>query len=168
MPDIEKEPESRATVRFQDCDAFGHLNNARFLDYFINAREDHLAQAYGFSLHASARETGCNWLVTRHQIAYLSPALLGEQVRIKTSLRRYTDQAVLMEGRMYDEAGARLKALLWTEFTYVQLSSGRSAKHPPKILGFLKSILNGEEGFPPDFAARERAFALKAIVAGKA
>lgn len=167
MSEPVKEPESRASIRFQDCDAFGHLNNARFLDYFINAREDHLAQAYGFSLHGMARETGCNWLVTRHQIAYLAPAMLGEQVLIKTSLRRYTDQAALMEGRMYDAAGSRLKALLWTEFTYVSLSNGRAAKHPPRILEFLESILNREESFPDDFTARERAFALNAAVAAR-
>ena len=29
-------------TRFSDCDPFGHLNNARYIDYFINAREDHL------------------------------------------------------------------------------------------------------------------------------
>ena len=161
MSAIDKEPFSRASIRFQDCDAFGHLNNARYLDYFINAREDHLAQAYGFHLYAKARETGCNWVVTRHQIAYLAAANLGEQVVIRTSLRRYTDQAVLMEGRMLDAAGARVKALLWTEFTYVQLATGRATKHSPEILAFLESILYDEPGFPADFAARKGAFAVR-------
>ena len=31
------------TVRFQDCDPFGHLNNARYIDYFLNARQDQIA-----------------------------------------------------------------------------------------------------------------------------
>lgn len=158
-----KEPESKVAVRFQDCDPFGHLNNAKYLEYFINAREDHLVQAYGFDLYAKARETKCNWVVTRHQIAYLAPALYGEEVLIKTSLRRYTDQSVLMEGRMYDAAGTRLKSLLWTDFTYVLLATGRTAKHPHAILEFLGGILFSEEGFPQEFSARERAFAVKAL-----
>ena len=157
------EPESRKSIRFQDCDPFGHLNNARYLDYFINAREDHLVQAYGFHLYVKAKELKCNWVVTRHQIAYLAPALLNETVVIRTSLRRYTDQAVLMEGKMYDAAGTRLKALLWTEFTYVSMATGRTAKHGPEILGFLKDILYEESGFPMDFSARESAFVVKAL-----
>jgi acyl-CoA thioester hydrolase len=163
MTELNREPESRMSIRFQDCDPFAHLNNARFLDYFINAREDHLVQAYGFNLYAKAKELKCNWVVTRHQIAYLAPANLNETVLIRTSLRRYTDQAVMMEGRMYDNAGARLKALLWTEFTYVSIETGRSIKHPQEILDFLKEILLVEDGFPPDFSARERAFAIKSI-----
>jgi acyl-CoA thioester hydrolase len=150
-----KEPESKLRVRFQDCDPFGHLNNSRYLDYFINAREDHLVQAYGFDIYEKAKETRCNWVVSRHQIAYLAPALFREEVLVRTSLRRYTDQSVLMEGKMYDAGGARLKSLLWTEFTYVQLATGRSTPHPPGIQGFLAEILLEEEGFPQDFAARE-------------
>lgn len=156
-----KEPESKVAVRFQDCDPFGHLNNAKYLEYFINAREDHLVQAYGFDLYAKAKETQCNWVVARHQIAYLAPALYSEEVLIKTSLRRYTDQAALMEGRMYDAGGTRLKALLWTEFAYVSLSNGRAAKHPQEILDFLAGILLQEESFPSDFRVREQAFALR-------
>lgn len=163
MSQIIHEPESRKSVRFQDCDPFGHLNNARYLDYFINAREDHLVQAYGFNLYEKAKETKCNWVVTRHQIAYLAPALLNETVVVRTSLRRYTDQAVLMEGKMFDAAGARLKALMWTEFTYVSLATGRSTKHGPEILAFLKDILFEEPGFPMEFSARESAFVIKAL-----
>jgi acyl-CoA thioester hydrolase len=159
----EKEPETKVTVRFQDCDPFGHLNNAKYLEYFINAREDHLILAYGFDLNAHARESGCAWVIARHQIAYLAPVAYGEEVLIKTSLRRYTDQSALMEGRMYDAAGTRLKSLLWTDFAYVQLATGRPNKHGTAVADFLARILLSEEGFPQDFAARERLFAVKAL-----
>jgi acyl-CoA thioester hydrolase len=35
---LEKVPESEALIRFPDCDPFNHLNNSRYIDYFINAR----------------------------------------------------------------------------------------------------------------------------------
>lgn len=162
----DKEPELKVAVRFQDCDPFGHLNNAKYLEYFINAREDHLVQAYGFDLNVHARESGCAWVIARHQIAYLAPVAYGGEVLIRTSLRRYTDQTALMEGRMYDSAGARLKSLLWTEFAYVQLATGRPIKHGTAVAEFLDRILLSEEGFPLDFAARERAFAVKALRPG--
>lgn len=157
----EKQPESKLAARFQDCDPFGHLNNAKYLEYFINAREDHLVQAYGFDLNAHARESGCAWVIARHQIAYLAPVGIGEEVLIRTSLRRYTDQSASMEGLMYDAAGTRLKSLLWTEFAYVRLSTGKPTQHGAAVSEFLAGILLSEEAFPADFAARERALAFR-------
>ena len=43
-----KTPSSLFKIRFNDCDMFGHLNNARFIDYLINARQDHLKEHYDF------------------------------------------------------------------------------------------------------------------------
>ena len=37
---LPKELESEVVARFQDCDPFGHLNNARYMDYFINIPAD--------------------------------------------------------------------------------------------------------------------------------
>ncbi|MBW8889648.1 MAG: acyl-CoA thioesterase [Fibrobacteres bacterium] len=164
MPEpIEKQPASRVAIRFQDCDPFGHLNNAKYLEYFINAREDHLKLAYGFDLFAKGRETGCSWVVARHQIAYLAPANCGEEVLIKTSLRRYTDQGAMVESRMHNAADTRLKTLLWTDYVFVRLDTGRPAKHPADILAFLESVHLSEEGFPAEFSARERALAIKIL-----
>lgn len=157
----EKFPESQVEVRFQDCDPFGHLNNSKYLEYFLNAREDHLQGAYGFDLYAEARKSGHSWVVARHQIAYLAPAGLGEKVRIRTSLRRYAEQTVLMEAQMRETGSDRLKALLWTDFAYVRLDTGRPAKHPPELLGFLARILLEEEGFPSAFGEREKALSMK-------
>ncbi|MGB0837938.1 MAG: acyl-CoA thioesterase, partial [Flavobacteriaceae bacterium] len=37
-------------IRFQDCDPFNHLNNGKYIDYFVNAREDHLLEFYNLNL----------------------------------------------------------------------------------------------------------------------
>ena len=42
---------STAVIRFQDCDPYAHLNNGRYLDYFMNAREDQLLKMYGFNIY---------------------------------------------------------------------------------------------------------------------
>jgi acyl-CoA thioester hydrolase len=65
--------ESEALVRFSDCDPLNHLNNARYFDYFMNAREDHLLKGAGFSLYEAAQERGVGWVVGSHHIAYLGP-----------------------------------------------------------------------------------------------
>ena len=43
------ETTSKAKIRFIDCDPIGHLNNSKYLDYMLNAREDHVEDYYGFT-----------------------------------------------------------------------------------------------------------------------
>ena len=43
-------PESKTTIRFHDCDPFRHLNQARYLDYFVECREDQLREHYGLDM----------------------------------------------------------------------------------------------------------------------
>jgi acyl-CoA thioester hydrolase len=45
-----KETESRVVIRFQDCDPLRHLNNAKYFDYFFNAREDQVPKLYGLEI----------------------------------------------------------------------------------------------------------------------
>jgi YbgC/YbaW family acyl-CoA thioester hydrolase len=81
---LPKELESTAVIRFQDCDPYRHLNNARYIDYFMNARQDQLEQFYDFDIfNADANHA---WVVSKTQIAYLTPATMLEQVMIRTCL----------------------------------------------------------------------------------
>src|SRR5258707_7296042 len=88
---LPKELESIAYVRFQDCDPFQHLNNARYIDYFMNAREVQLIQFYNFRIFDVPKQTNQGWVVTRTQIAYLSPAMMQEYLVIRTRLIPMTD-----------------------------------------------------------------------------
>ena len=138
---LDKFPESKVVIRFQDCDAFGHLNNARFINYFINAREDHLREYYAFNLYEHAQASNQNWFITKHEIAYLRPAQLGEVVTIKTRLIQFSNSTLTVEGAMFDDAGNKLKAVQWTKFRYVDLARGRSAAHPEDVKQLLASVL---------------------------
>lgn len=142
-----REPESTAVIRFQDCDPFGHLNNARYIDYFMNARTDQIAEYYGLQL---LQEGGSkSWVVTKSQIAYFAPAKLMESVRIRTSLLHATERNLLVEGLMLNEKANHLKALLWVEFTYIDLNSGRPSHHPDELMQLLQAVQIGdsEQGF---------------------
>jgi acyl-CoA thioester hydrolase len=134
------QPFSEASIRFQDCDPFGHLNNARYLDYFINAREDHLATFHGLDIYQRQRETGENWVVIGHQIDYLASVRFGEKVLIRTCLLDFGPRDLLMEGLMLGLGDNRPRAFLWTRFVYFSLAQGGSLAHPPEILEFLAGI----------------------------
>ncbi|MEO8067604.1 MAG: acyl-CoA thioesterase [Flavobacteriales bacterium] len=117
------------TVRFQDCDPFNHLNNGRYVDYFLNAREDHLLTHYDLDLYRVARETGLSWVVSTNQLAYLRPAFLMERVRMESQLIAFGPKHVQVEMRMWDEAGITLKSFCWMEFVHYDLRANKVAAH---------------------------------------
>jgi acyl-CoA thioester hydrolase len=67
-------------VRWSDMDAYGHVNNARFLTLYEEARVAMFflgARAQGLT----SFEDGI--VIARHEIDYLRPVDFGEQVRIE-------------------------------------------------------------------------------------
>lgn len=153
MSAITKTPESKTTIRFPDCDPFNHLNNARYIDYFMNAREDHLWDYYQFDLYKHTRETGKSWVVTKNQILYLRPASLKEPVIIQSALLSFNRHSLLVEMTMWDETKSHMKALLWSVFTYFDLKSQRRAIHDPELIGLFKQ-LKTENHYPESFEER--------------
>src|SRR3989338_7270942 len=125
---MEKKPTSRVKIRFQDCDPFNHLNNGRFLDYFFNAREDHLTE------HYNLKKTGCAWVVASNQIAYLKPAMVAEEVVIETKLIEYSERALTAEMLMWNADQTHLKAILWVKFSYFEFATQKSAVHSQELI----------------------------------
>ena len=133
------QPKTFYTVRFSDCDPIGHLNNARYIDYMLNAREDHLKQAYQIDL-LEYHKQGIAWVVRRHDIQYVRPAFYNETVCIESRLIELTDSHVMVEMLMFDEKQTTLKAIMWTNFTSVDVKTGRKKEHPAAFMDFATTI----------------------------
>lgn len=140
MSSVSLSPESTVTIRFADCDPFNHLNNARYIDYFLNAREDHLWGHYQFDIYEHSRETGKSWVVSKNQILYLRPASLREEVIIQSRLLDYNENDLLVEMIMWDENKSQIKALLWSSFSYFNLKTQRRAKHDADLADFFEEV----------------------------
>ena len=151
MPaDLLKSPETAHRIHFQDCDPLGHLNNARYLDYFLNAREEHTLQHYAFSLGQVARELGASWVITKHYLAYLRPANHGETVQIRSQLIHFDNSNLVLEMQMRDEGGTRLKALLWSEMAFVNIASATRTDHSDSLMELLDQLDVEEISYDPD------------------
>lgn len=129
------------TVLFSDCDLFGHLNNARYIDYFLNAREQHLADEYQFNLAESYRQ-GTGWVVGGHQISYVRPAAYNEKIVISTRLIKATAGILVVEMQMTNERQSQLKAFAWTSFVPVNIRTGRKEPHSDTFMDFALSVLD--------------------------
>lgn len=138
---MEKILTSITKVRFQDCDPFNHLNNSKYIDYFINAREDQLLSNYNLNIFKMAGEEGLSWVVSSNQICYLSPALTMESVLIDSQLIAYTSKSLMVELRMWDEAQSKLKSMLWTCFVHYNLKTQKPENHSAALSKLFNDIL---------------------------
>lgn len=131
---VNKEPITDVAIRFQDCDPFGHLNNARYIDYFINVREDHLADYYDLDIYARQKKLNTNWVVAKTRIAYLAPVFFRNTVSIRTRLIEYGKYSLLMEGVMLDKKQRRLKSVIWIEFKHFNMKNGKRIEHSDELM----------------------------------
>ena len=138
---VEKNPESKSIIRFPDCDPFNHLNNSKYIDYFLNAREDQLSQHYNLDLYKLAAEKGIGWVVSEHQIVYLKPANLMETVLIQTRLISYSEKEVTVEFTMWNENKSSLKSVLWTKFAHFNLATKKSEIHSEKFMELFSEVV---------------------------
>ena len=128
------------TVRFNDCDPFGHLNNSKYIDYMLNAREDHLSQFHSIELNQFHKQ-GFGWVVSSHEIQYIRPAAYNERVCIESDLIEAGNSHLLVEMRMYNAGADILKAILWTKFTCVNMKTSRKEIHPPDFMTIANQML---------------------------
>ncbi|RZS97457.1 acyl-CoA thioesterase [Cecembia calidifontis] len=134
-----KETESRVVIRFQDCDPLQHLNNAKYFDYFFNAREDQVPKLYGLEMIDMIHKYKAAWVVYNHNISYVRPARVGEWVRIMSRLLWYNHNTVVLEYYMTDDTKKELKTVLWTTMRYVTIKEGKSTDHSGAVLDFLRA-----------------------------
>ena len=150
--------QSTTIIRFPDCDPFNHLNNSRYIDYFINAREDHLMEAYQFSPYAYAKEKGLSWVVGQNQVAYLRPAMLMEKVVITSTILKLRERDILVEMMMWDKDKTQLKSLLWSVFVHFNFKTGKSEIHSEDLVTYFKPFENPLE---KEVSFEERVLQLK-------
>lgn len=147
--EYQKQTESRMIIRFQDCDPLRHLNNAKYFDYFFNAREDQVPKLYGVEIMDLIKSYEAFWVVYNHHIAYLKPANLGEWVRIITRLIHFDENTIVVEYVMTDDYKSHLKTLMWTTFKYVGMNTSRTTVHSDEVKAYLNAMLYGQVDYHP-------------------
>ncbi len=130
---------STATIRFQDCDPFRHLNNARYVDYMLNAREDQVFEAYGLKIYDLAVKEKLGWVVSTSQTAFFRPALPFEKVILESQAFEFSPYNLKVELRMFDEHHKKLKAFIWMDFVFIDLKTGKVTAHTDDLMQIFES-----------------------------
>jgi len=142
MTETLKVLESTTTIRFQHCDPFNHLNNAEYLNYLVNAREDQILEHYGLDIYKLGREVGKSWVVASNQIAYLKPAWTMEEVCIQTQLLGFDETSLYVELRMLNKDKTEVKALMWSHYVHFNLLKQAREQHEEPFMELFKSVVN--------------------------
>lgn len=124
---MEKVLKTRTKVRFQDCDPFNHLNNSKYIDYFLNTREDQILEHYGIDVFREVVSMGKSWVVVSNQISYFRPANTMESILIASQIIDYSERSILVEMKMFNHDETELKAVLWVRFVYYDIKTVKSA-----------------------------------------
>ena len=131
-------------VRSYECDAYGHVNNAVYLNYLEFAR-DEFVRHLGISM-SDLLAAGYGLLIARVEIDYRRPATTGDHLRIDTvPLRRTLIGGILRQvvSRPGAEGanGGEPEVVAEAEVTWVSVDArGRPARLPAAF---------DREGFAP-------------------
>ncbi|ANW95552.1 thioesterase [Wenyingzhuangia fucanilytica] len=132
---------SSTKIRFQDCDPFNHLNNGRYIDYFINQREDQILNAYGIDIFQLIREEKIGWVVSNTQLAYLFPAFTMEEVCFESQTIEYSKKHLKAEIRMFNKDKTVLKSIAWMTFVHFDLKQNKTTEHSKKMMELFSEIV---------------------------
>ena len=124
----------RLRVQGFHCDLYGHVNNARYLEFLEGARWetlDHLLDVEAF------HRRGWTFVIVRIEIDYRAPSTLGDELGIRTWRVEMGQSSVKLRQIIRRPADDRLVAEAMVRFVVIDDRTGR----PKKVSGRLREEL---------------------------
>ena len=138
---MDKEISTKVKIRFSDCDPIGHLNNVKYLEYMLNAREDHVEEGYGFTYDEYTKKTGCTWITIQNEIAYLKEVRYNSKVVISSKTIEISDRISKVELLMKSEDEKTIHCVLWITVIYFNMKTRQSDVHPEETKNLFRKFL---------------------------
>lgn len=119
--------EYRLTVTDNDLDQNNHVNNVIYIQWMQDAAESH-GQAAGIIELAEADHG--SWFVREHNIIYKLPAMLGDEILVKTWIENIKGFQSLRKYEIKRASDNTLLASAHTNWVYVDKSTAKPKKIP--------------------------------------
>ena len=113
-----------------DIDRLGHASNQVYLRWVLEAALAH-STALGLPEEAYLAR-GQAWVVSRHELRYLKPALAGDRLRIETRVESMSAASSVRRTRILRADGTLLFTAV-TDWVYVEVPRGRPARIPDEV-----------------------------------
>jgi acyl-CoA thioester hydrolase len=112
-----------------DIDNLGHASNLVYLRWIQDAALAH-STALGFSERAYL-DRGQVWVVRRHEIEYLRPAVAGDRLRVETRVATMKVANSVRRTEIFRDTELICRAA--TDWVYVDLARGRPVRIPEEM-----------------------------------
>jgi acyl-CoA thioester hydrolase len=112
-----------------DIDNLGHASNLVYLRWIQDAALAH-STALGFSERAYLAR-GQVWVVRKHEIEYLRPAVAGDKLRVETRVATMKVANSVRRTEIFRDRELVCRAA--TDWVYVDLSRGRPVRIPEEM-----------------------------------
>jgi len=117
------------TVVRSEIDELGHASNIAYLHWVQDVAKAH-SESVGWD-HAAYVKLGGVFVVTKHEIEYLAPAMNGDELQLITWIESWT--AVTSERRTRIERAGKVLARCTTTWAFVSLE-GKPRRIPAEVL----------------------------------
>jgi acyl-CoA thioester hydrolase len=114
-----------------DIDELGHVSNLVYLRWVLEVARAHSAAA-GYD-HGAYRELGVVFVVRRHEIEYLRPALEGQRIALTTWVESWKRASCVRHTEIAEAAGESVFARAATHWALVSLDTGRPVRIPEPL-----------------------------------
>jgi acyl-CoA thioester hydrolase len=130
---VEEAPTFRLafSVAETDIDSLGHASNIAYVRWIQDAAVAH-SEALGFDLAAYQR-IGAVFVVVRHEIDYLRPALRGEALEARTWISSAMAAKCMRATELVRVSDAALLARSMTTWGFIEVATGRPRRIPDDV-----------------------------------
>ena len=115
-----------------DIDELGHVSNMTYVRWVQEVAREHSASV-GLTRDAYVEGTGGVFVVSKHEIDYLEPALEGDAIALLTFITTWRAASSERYTRIERIADGVVLARARTLWAFVRVSSGKPKRIPPEI-----------------------------------
>jgi len=136
----------RRTV--EETDGQGHANNGLYVQWMQEAAVAH-SSAVGLTPERY-REMGQAFVVRRHVIEYLRPALRGTAVEVQTWVVNFRGASSRRCYQFLDVRAREVLARAATDWAYIDTARGRPTRIPPEVVRLFPLHQGPFDAIPPE------------------
>jgi len=118
-------------VQPADIDRLGHASNQVYLRWVLEAALAH-STALGLDEEAYFAR-GQAWVVRRHDLAYLKPALAGDRLRVETRVASMSAASSVRRTRIVRPSDGAILLTAATDWVYIEMVRGRPVRIPKDV-----------------------------------
>jgi len=115
-------------ILLTDLDEFNHVNNVKYVEWVNEIAKEHWLQLAPKSILEHYF-----WVLIKHKISYKSPALLNDNILLKTFVRstqRVTSTRIV---EVYNNSTQKLLALSETKWCFMNMQSKKPTRIVPDV-----------------------------------